>query len=199
VTVPRVFYAANVRVWLDELARQVGRPVGLGELPEEWLEGFRRLGIDLFWAIGVWPTGSRSVEVARTHSGLAADYRRVLPDFAPEDVTGSPYAIAAYEADRRLGGRAGLAVLRRRLNAKGIGLVLDFVVNHTGLDHPWLSERPELYVQGIDRDRRPRPTCSSKWRPRPGARSWPTAAIPTSRAGPIRRSLTSSTQRRVRR
>ena len=31
-----------------------------------------------------------------------------------------------------------------------MGLVLDFVPNHTALDHPWVTQRPELYVHGQD-------------------------------------------------
>jgi hypothetical protein len=30
--------------------------------------------------------------------------------------------------------------------------MLDFVPNHTGLDHPWVEEHPEYYIQGTDPD-----------------------------------------------
>jgi hypothetical protein len=30
--------------------------------------------------------------------------------------------------------------------------MLDFVPNHTGLDHPWVEEHPEYYVPGTDQD-----------------------------------------------
>ena len=36
-----------------------------------------------------------------------------------------------------LGGDAALARLRERLRQRGLRLLLDFVPNHTGLDHPW--------------------------------------------------------------
>ena len=29
-----------------------------------------------------------------------------------------------------------------------MGLILDFVPNHTAIDHSWLSEHPEYYVLG---------------------------------------------------
>jgi hypothetical protein len=33
------------------------------------------------------------------------------------------------------------------MKARGLKLILDFVPNHVGLDHPWVSERPGLLVQ----------------------------------------------------
>jgi glycosidase len=65
-----------------------------------------------------------------------------------EEIGGSPYAIASYEISPSLGGDAGIVEFRRRLRAHGLKLILDFVPNHLGHDHPWLSERPELFVQG---------------------------------------------------
>jgi glycosidase len=38
-----------------------------------------------------------------------------------------------------------LARLRERLRARGLGLMLDFVPNHTALDHPWVEHHPEYY------------------------------------------------------
>ena len=72
----------------------------------------------------------------------------ILPDFAPRDIAGSPYAIAAYEVASSLGGDDGLARFRQQLARAGIGLVLDFVPNHTALDYPWVRRHPEWYVQG---------------------------------------------------
>src|SRR5262249_18425553 len=46
-----------------------------------------------------------------------------------------------------LGGNSGLQAFRQKLRAKGLRLLLDFVPNHLGLDHPWVRQRPELFVQ----------------------------------------------------
>ena len=51
---------------------------------------------------------------------------------------------------RGLGGDAALARLRERLRRRGLRLMLDFVPNHTALDHPWVEEHPEYYVHGSD-------------------------------------------------
>jgi len=51
-----------------------------------------------------------------------------------------------------LGGDAALARLRERLRTRGLRLLLDFVPNHTALDHPWVEDHPEYYVAGSERD-----------------------------------------------
>jgi hypothetical protein len=60
---------------------------------------------------------------------------------------GSPYAVGAYEVPDNLGGEAGLAALRQRLAAAGIGLILDFVPNQMAMDHLWVRRHPEWFVR----------------------------------------------------
>jgi glycosidase len=78
---------------------------------------------------------------------LRAQLHELLPHSSVDDLAGSPYAIASYAVPDALGGEAGLKHFRKQLNVHGIKLVLDFIPNHLGLDHPWLSEKPELFVQ----------------------------------------------------
>jgi hypothetical protein len=40
-----------------------------------------------------------------------------------------------------------LKKFRTQLHAHGLRLLLDFVPNHLGLDHSWIVERPDLFVQ----------------------------------------------------
>src|SRR5262245_51470859 len=99
--------------------------------------------------MGVWASGPRSRAVA-----LAAEDLRSTPGNAahPGDnnIAGSPYAIAEYKVQPALGGETGLQAFRQKLHEHGMKLILDFVPNHVGLDHPWLSRRPELLVQSPD-------------------------------------------------
>src|SRR5262249_47315369 len=62
----------------------------------------------------------------------------------------SPFAIQQYTVHTDFGGDAALARLRRRLAERGLRLMLDFVPNHTALDHPWVQTRPTFYVHGDD-------------------------------------------------
>ena len=44
-----------------------------------------------------------------------------------------------YQVDKHLGGNQALAELSQRLHARGMKLLLDAVVNHTGENHPWFD------------------------------------------------------------
>ncbi len=69
-----------------------------------------------------------------------------------EDIAGSGFAITSYSVHGDLGGDAALARLRERLGKRGLRLLLDFVPNHTALDHPWVESHPEYYIPGTERD-----------------------------------------------
>jgi molecular chaperone HtpG len=140
------------RPWLDRLRREAARPVTLDQIPDDWLAAVRARGFDGIWPMGLWTTGPRARQLALTYPGLLATYERVVPGWEPADVAGSPYSIAAYEPFPGSGGRAALSRLRERLHGHGLGLVVDFVPNHLGVDHPWLNEHPEHLVRGDARD-----------------------------------------------
>jgi len=63
-----------------------------------------------------------------------------------DSVPGSPYSIADYRVPKNVGGETGLKKFREQLHMRGMKLILDFVPNHMGLDHPWLTEHPEYFV-----------------------------------------------------
>ena len=142
-----ILYEINTRCLLNELSRQASRPVTLAEIPEALPADWRRLGFNHIWLMGVWTTGPRARAEALKAPDLRRAYAEVLPGWNEHDVAGSPYSIAAYEVPAELGGDAGLEKFREQLRTHGLKLVLDFVPNHLGLDHPWLRERPELFVQ----------------------------------------------------
>jgi glycosidase len=51
-----------------------------------------------------------------------------------------------------MGGNPALERLRERLSKRNLKLMLDFVPNHTGPDHPWVREHPEYYIAATDSD-----------------------------------------------
>src|SRR5262249_38787070 len=104
-------------------------------------------GFTHIWLMGVWTTGPRARAQGLADPNLRRAFSEALPDWTDTDVPGSPYAIADYHVSRLLGGDEGLEMFRQRLQARGLKLLLDFVPNHLGLDHPWVRERPELFVQ----------------------------------------------------
>jgi glycosidase len=142
----------NARVWLRELSLGARRLLTLAELPQAEIDRLAGLGFDAVWLMGVWATGPLGRDISRSVPSLREEYERALPDFGEADVIGSPYAVAAYEVAPELGGRQALAALRARLAESGIRLLLDFVPNHTALDHPLVGTTPEAYVGGTDDD-----------------------------------------------
>jgi hypothetical protein len=100
----------------------------------------------------VWQTGEAGRQVSLTQPEWQHEYRERLPDFAPADVCGSPFAVREYVVHRDFGGPPALAGLRKPLADRGLQLMLDFVGNHTALDHPWARGHPEFYVEGTAAD-----------------------------------------------
>ncbi|MBP1607184.1 MAG: Alpha amylase, catalytic region, partial [Acidobacteria bacterium] len=142
-----VIYEINTWVWLNELSARHGRRLGLGSVPPGEWDALAGLGVDAIWLMGVWERSPAGIEVALRDEGLVADFRRALPDLAPDDVVGSPYCVRRYVVDRRLGGPEGLATARRMLRERGLRLLLDFVPNHVAPDHPWVREHPEYFIR----------------------------------------------------
>lgn len=143
-----LLYEINTWLWLRELTERTGSRVTLATVPDEELERLAAWGFDAVWMMGVWrrSAGARATSLARTD--LQEAYRHALPDFSPDDIAGSPYAIPAYAVDPVLGGDEALATLRERLHKAGLRLMLDFVPNHVAIDHPWRREHPEYLVPG---------------------------------------------------
>jgi hypothetical protein len=142
-----ILYEINTRCWLRALSDRLGRPVTLVNVPEEELEQWQNLGFTHIWLMGVWTTGPRARALALNEPGLRRAYDEALPGWREKDVAGSPYSTAKYEVPDALGGNAGLKEFRARLHLAGLKLILDFVPNHLGIDHSWLSEQPDLFVQ----------------------------------------------------
>ncbi|MGO9201271.1 MAG: alpha-amylase family glycosyl hydrolase [Limisphaerales bacterium] len=142
-----LLYEINTRCWLRRLAQDRRGPVTLASVPAAEFERWRRLGFTHVWLMGVWTSGPRARRKALAEPLQRRLYDQVLPGWQAEDVGGSPYAIADYQAPAALGGEAALAQFRSALHAHGLKLLLDFVPNHLGLDHRWLTERPDLFVQ----------------------------------------------------
>jgi glycosidase len=145
-------YQINTRVWLTELSRDVGRPATLDDIPNTELDRVAEMGFDWVWLLSVWQTGLAGQRVSRTNPEWRKEFQETLPDLREEDIAGSGFAITGYTVHDRLGGDAALARLRERLRQRGLRLLLDFVPNHTGLDHPWVEDHPEYYIPGTEQD-----------------------------------------------
>jgi len=145
-------YQINTRVWLTELSRSLGRPATLDDIPDAELDRLAEMGFDWVWFLSVWQTGSAGQKISRNNPEWRKEFQETLPDLREEDIPGSGFAITGYTVHPSLGGDAALARLRQRLCQRNMRLLLDFVPNHTGLDHPWVEEHPEFYIRGTELD-----------------------------------------------
>ncbi|HQR41583.1 MAG TPA: alpha-amylase family glycosyl hydrolase [Gemmatales bacterium] len=145
-------YQINTRVWLTELSRTLGRRATLDDIPDSELDQLAQKGFDWVWLLSVWQTGQAAQQVSRTNPEWRKEFQATLPDLKEDDIAGSGFAITGYTVHSNLGGDAALARLRKRLQQRGLRLLLDFVPNHMALDHPWVFEHPEYFVHGTELD-----------------------------------------------
>lgn len=145
-------YQINTRVWLTELSRGLGRAATLDDIADAELDRVAAMGFDWVWLLSVWRTGEAGQRISRSNPEWRKEFEETLPDLREEDIAGSGFAITGYTVHPALGGDAALKRIRERLRKRGLRLMLDFVPNHTALDHPWVEDHPEYYVAGTEFD-----------------------------------------------
>ncbi len=143
-----VIYEINTAVWLAEQAWFDPSAPDLGAVPEEQVREWAALGIDVVWFLGVWRKGAATRRISLDNHELRQHFDRVLPGCGPEAIAGSPFSVWDYSLDPAFGGPDALRRLRAKLHEAGLRLMLDFVPNHVAVDHPWVTEHPERFVEG---------------------------------------------------
>src|SRR5580704_9340665 len=140
-------YEINTWTWLQQLSARLMKKITLAEVPDAEWDALPAHGFNIIWLMGVWQRSPISRRLNLENPANVAQFSLALPNWKPEDVISSPYAVTAYVPDERIGNWPALDAAREKLRARGIALFLDFVGNHTALDHPWMRERPDFYVQ----------------------------------------------------
>jgi hypothetical protein len=145
-------YEINTRTWLEQLSAQHKQIITLADVPDPEWDALAKLGFNIIWLMGVWKRSEESRRINLENPTNFQQFDRALPGWKPDDVISSPYAVAGYVPDVRIGTWDSLEAAREKLRARGMALFLDFVGNHTALDHPWMREHPEFYVQAGPQD-----------------------------------------------
>jgi hypothetical protein len=141
-------YEINTWVWLNELSRKMNRSIRLGDVPDREWDALQARGFDAIWLMGIWERSLLGRQIARQHPDLQKEYAKALPGWQDSDIVGSPYAVRAYRPDPELASWEELGAVLVKLHDRGLKLILDFVPNHTALDHEWVTTHPEYYIQG---------------------------------------------------
>ena len=118
-------YQLNTRVRLTELSRALGRHATLDEIPDADLDRLAAVGFDWVWLLSVWRTGPIGRRVSRGNAEWRREFASTLPDLSLDDIAGSGFAIQGYEVADGLGGAPALERIRRRLERRGLKLMLD--------------------------------------------------------------------------
>ena len=140
-------YEINACLFLRRMRRKYDQQLTLATIPEAEWQAIAGQGFDIIWLMGVWERSPKSRQEALAHPELRNEYDRALPDWTDDDISGSPYAVHAYELYPFLGRPGDLALLKTKLNKIGLRLVLDFVANHLATDHSWVETHPQRFVQ----------------------------------------------------
>jgi hypothetical protein len=143
-------YQLNARTWVNQRARQLGRPATLADIADTELDAIAELGFDWVYLLGIWQRGDKGRRMARQDTRLRQEALQYLPDLQENEICGSCFAITGYQTAPRLGGDPALAILREQLHQRGLRLMLDFIPNHTAIDHPWAYNQPEFFMAGSE-------------------------------------------------
>src|SRR5580700_2951994 len=96
-------YEINTRSWLEQLSAKLGRRITLAEVPDSEWDALEQVGFNIVWLMGIWQRSPESRRIMLEDPANRAAYDSALPGWKPSDVIASPYAIAGYVPDPRIG------------------------------------------------------------------------------------------------
>jgi hypothetical protein len=140
-------YQVNTRVWLTELGEKLGRKATLDDIPDSFFERLIEQGFTWVYFLSVWQTGKIGQQISQSHPGWKEGFLADVPDLKDDEICGSGFAITNYRLHEHFGEHGALKRLHRRVNEHGLKLMLDFVPNHTAIDHIWVQSHPEYFVR----------------------------------------------------
>ena len=115
-----VIYEVNVRQYTE---------AGTFDAFATHLPRLKELGVDVLWFMPIYP----------------------ISHLNRKGTLGSPYSIADYKAvNPEFGTAQDFKDLVNEAHAQGFHVILDWVANHTGWDHPWITQHKDWYTQDAD-------------------------------------------------
>ena len=87
------------------------------------IDSIRELGVNVMWVMPIYPIG---IEKGKNSPYCISDYKAIAPEFGTID---------------------DFKHLTDVCHDHGMGIILDWVANHTAWDHPWLKAHPDWYTR----------------------------------------------------
>ena len=129
-----VIYEANIRQY---------SPEGTFNAFTKDIPQLKDLGVKIIWVMPVYPISIKNRKA--TGGGFVAD---IKDEKERAKYLGSYYAIADYTGlNPEFGTEEDFQKLVDTAHENGMFVILDWVANHTGWDHPWIESNPEYYTQ----------------------------------------------------
>ena len=92
------------------------------------IDSIRDLGVNVMWVMPIYPIG---IEKGKNSPYCISDYKAIAPEFGTID---------------------DFKNLAKVCHEHGMGIILDWVANHTAWDHPWVKEHPDWYTYDAQAD-----------------------------------------------
>ena len=92
------------------------------------IDSIRALGVNVMWVMPIYPIG---IEKGKNSPYCISDYTAVAPEFGTID---------------------DFKYLAQVCHEHQMGIILDWVANHTAWDHPWVKEHPDWYTHDEEAD-----------------------------------------------
>ncbi len=86
------------------------------------IDNIRELGVNVMWVMPIFPIG---IEKGKNSPYCIRDYKAIASEFGTID---------------------DFKHLAEVCHQHGMGIILDWVANHTAWDHPWVKEHPDWYT-----------------------------------------------------
>ncbi len=112
-----VIYEVNIRQYTDE---------GTFKAFQKHLPRLQKLGVDILWLMPINPISETKRKGELGSYYAVSSYRHVNPEFGTEK-----------EFDQMV----------NTIHKLGMRVILDWVPNHTGWDHDWITSNPDFYTQ----------------------------------------------------
>lgn len=118
--------------------------------PEGDLKGFeaqlprlKKLGVDILWLMPIFPI---SMEKRKAKDKVLVS--EIKDPTERKKYKGSPYAVQDFtKVNPDYGTNEEFKALMEKIHGMGMRVILDWVPNHTGWDHKWITENPEYYTK----------------------------------------------------
>ncbi len=92
------------------------------------IDSIQALGVNMIWVMPIYPIG---IEKGKNSPYCISDYKAIAPEFGTIDEFKN---------------------LVKVCHEHGMGIILDWVANHTAWDHPWVKEHPDWYTHDEEAD-----------------------------------------------